>query len=99
MKYRWQTFVRKFDDLNEGKVELFIKDLTPGPRKYDTKHVIAEVAKSSQNPNGGEPLLVRGESGLASSETWYIKIIEDLPVWVYGHPHGNVFEAMEKGHK
>jgi len=39
----WLTFTRKFSDLKEGRRELFIKDLSEGPRKYDTKHVVATI--------------------------------------------------------
>ncbi|MGD9031837.1 MAG: phenylphosphate carboxylase subunit gamma [Desulfobacteraceae bacterium] len=99
MTKEWQTFVRKFDDMKEGEVELFIKDLTPGPRKYDTKHVRAKVAKSKDALPDGEILWPRAESGIKASEPWYISIIEELPEWVAGKPWENVYDAIERAQK
>jgi hypothetical protein len=96
MAREWQTFVRKFDDMKEGRVKLFIKDLTPGPRRYDTKFVEAEVAKSKGALPDGEPLTIRSESGLRTPEPWYIKIIRELPPFVPGKPWEDVFGAIEK---
>jgi hypothetical protein len=96
MAKEWQTFVRKFDDLKEGEVELFIKDLTPGPRKYDTKHVRARVAKSKKTVPDGDILLIRSESGLKGPDPWYIKIHEELSEWVPGRPWQNVLDVIER---
>ncbi len=96
MAKEWQTFVRKFDDMKEGERELFIKDLTQGPRKYDTKHVKAKVYRSMNTSPNADILWVRGESGLRASEPWYIEIIEELPEYVPGRPWENVLDAIEK---
>ena len=95
MAREWQTFVRKFDDMKEGEGELFIKDLTPGPRKYDAKHVRAKVAKSKQALADGDVLWIRSESGLLAPKAWYIQILEELPEWVLGKPWENVLDTME----
>ncbi len=94
MSKEWQTFVRKYEDMKEGEFKLFIKDLTPGPRKYDTKFVKAKVSKKSL-PDG-DLLWIRGESGLRNSDPWYIKIQEELPEWVAGAPYENVLDAIAK---
>lgn len=99
MATEWQTFVRKFEDMKEGEVELFIKSLNPGPRKYDTKHVKAKVTRSKAALPGGDTLWVRSESGSTAPEPWYIEIIEELPEWVPGRPWENVFEAIERSEK
>ncbi len=96
MAREWQTFVRKFSDMKEGNVKLFIKDLTPGPRKYDTKFVEAQVAKSKRALPDGDLLYVRSESGLKIPEPWYIKIIQELPPFVPGKPWEDVFDAVRK---
>jgi hypothetical protein len=96
MEREWQTFVRKFEDLHEGEVELFIKDLTPGPRKYDTKQVRAAVSKAKESLSNGEVLRIRSESGVTGLELWYIKILEELPEWVPGKPWENVLDITEK---
>ncbi|MFH1480885.1 MAG: phenylphosphate carboxylase subunit gamma [Pseudomonadota bacterium] len=99
MAKEWQTFVRKFEDMKEGELELFIKDLTPGPRKYDTKHVRAKVARSKAALPDGETLWIRSESGTRGLEPFYISIIEVLPEWVEGRPWENVFDAIERKRK
>lgn len=99
MAKEWQTFVRKFDDMKEGEVELFIKDLTPGPRKYDTKHVRARVARSKAALPDGDTLWVRSESGSTATEPWCIEIIEEMPEWVSGRPWENVFDAIGRAQK
>jgi len=96
MAKTWQTFVRKFEDMKEGEFKLFIKDLTPGPKKYDTKYVKASVKKSMKALPDSDPLLVRSESGDTALETWYIKILEELPPWVPGRPWEDLYKAIEK---
>jgi hypothetical protein len=93
MGNEWQTFVRKYEDMKEGQIRIFIKDLTPGPRKYDTKFVKATVSKESL-PDG-DVLWIRGESGLRAAEPWHIKIKEELPPWVSGKPYENVLDVIE----
>ena len=96
MAKEWQAFVRKFDDMKEGEAELFIKDLTPGPRKYDTKHVRARVARSRQDLSDGDILRIRSESGLLAPKAWYIQLLEELPEWVSGKPWENVLDVTER---
>lgn len=97
MSKEWQTFVRKYEDMKEGSIKLFIKDLTPGPRKYDTKFVKATVSKKSL-PDG-DVLWIRGESGLKGPDSWSIKIEEELPPCIEGEPYENVLDAVEKLNK
>jgi hypothetical protein len=94
MKREYQTFVRQFRDLKEGKQELFIKDLTAGPRKYDTKHVLAEVSSNPERMSDGDILRIRSESGTLLPQPWGIKILKELPESVPGQPWEDVFKAM-----
>lgn len=96
MKKEYQTFVRQFKDLKESRQELFIKDLTPGPRKYDTKHVLAEVSSTPEKMTDGALLRIRSESGILFPQVWGIKILKELPECVPGHPWEDVFKAMER---
>jgi hypothetical protein len=96
MAKEWQTFVRKFEDMKEGEIDIFVKDLTPGPKKYDTRHVMARIARSRKTLPKGDILWVRGESGLKSPKPWFIKIQKELPEWVAGKPWTNVLDAAEK---
>jgi hypothetical protein len=99
MDREWQTFVRKFEDLKEGEVELFVKDLTPGSKKYNTRHVRATVAKAKGALPEAELLWIRSESGITALEPWYIRILEELPAWVPGKPWENVLDITEKVNK
>jgi hypothetical protein len=96
---QWLTFVRKFSDMHEGKRELFIKDLTEGPTKYDTRHVIAEVSRKKGTLKNPQVLWVRSESGIKYPEPWYIKIDKELEAYIAGKPWHSVFEALEKAEK
>jgi hypothetical protein len=97
MAKEYLTFVRKFSDLNEGERELFIKDLTPGPRKYDTKLVRAIIARSPESLGVDADLLwVRSETGVLDPKPWGIKILEELPPYVSGRPWSDIFEVMKK---
>jgi len=96
MKKEYQTFIRQFKDLKEGRQELFIKDLTSGPQKYDTKHVLAEISSYSEKMTDGDILRIRSESGILLPQVWGIKILKELPESVPGQPWEDVFKAMGK---
>jgi hypothetical protein len=95
----WQTFVRRFSDMKEGERELFIKDLTPGKAKYDTKHVLASVTKTKAGMKDADTLWIRGESGEKAKQPWYIKIRKELPEFITGKPWDDLLEIMEKNQK
>jgi hypothetical protein len=99
MAREYVTFVRQFRDLKEGKRELFIKDLTPGPRKYDTKHVFAEISRHPERKRDGDILRIRSESGTLLPQAWGIKILEELPESVTGQPWEDVFKATGRTHE
>jgi hypothetical protein len=96
MKREYQTFVRQFKDLMEGKKKLFIKDLNPGPRKYDTKYVKAEISADPEKMKNSDILWIRSESGVLLTQPWGINILEELPESVIGQPWEDVFKAKEK---
>ena len=96
MKKEWVTFVRRLRDLNEGKEVLFIKDLTPGPRKYDTKLVRANLSRQADKFPDGDVLWIRSETGYLHAEPWAIKVIEELPPYVPGQPWQDLFVAMKQ---
>lgn len=98
MSKEYLTYVRQFSDLTQGERELFIKDLTPGLRKYDTRHVRARLAPStaqSQLPEA-DTLWVRSETGVLNPQPWTIKILEELPEYVPGQPWSDVFAGQRR---
>jgi hypothetical protein len=96
MKKQYVAFVRRIADLSEGKETLFIKDLTPGPRKYDTKLVRAELSRQSAKLPDGDVLWIRSETGYLHSEPWAIKVLEELPPYVAGQPWQDLFAVMKQ---
>ena len=96
MKTEYVTFARKIGDISEGKQTLFIKDLTPGPRKYDTKLVHAEVSPSPDKLPDGSTLWIRSETGYLQPEPWRIRILEELTPHVPGEPWQDVFSAVRR---
>ena len=95
----WQTFVRRFSDMKEGEREIFIKDLTPGKTKYNTKHVLASMAKTKAGMKDPDILWIRGESGEKAKQPWYIKIRKELPECIAGKPWDDLLEIMAKNQK
>ena len=96
MKKEYVTFVRRLSDLSEGKRALFIKDLTPGPRKYDTKLVRAELARNAAQLPDGDTLWVRSETGYLHPQPWGLKVLEELPPYVPGQPWQDVFASLRQ---
>jgi hypothetical protein len=71
------TFVTNLNELPEGKeVNLFVKDLKPGQRKYATRYVKATVSRS---PAGrSDKLWVRFHNGALHPEPLGIRIVSEL---------------------
>jgi hypothetical protein len=79
MTKEYSTTVDLFKELPDGgEVELFIRDLTPGPRKYDAKRVLAKVASSVEKLPDGDKLWLRSMVGNRLDKPWAIKILKEL---------------------
>ena len=79
MPREYQTFVSKPEILKEGReMKLVIKDLTPGPRKYNCRVVKAVVSKDLISSPGSDLLWLRSLSGRKFPDPWSIRIIEEL---------------------
>ena len=94
MPQEFLTFVRRFSDLSVGRRILYVKDLTPGPAKYDTRLVLATLDRESRG--GMDILWVRSETGVLSPKTWGIRIIQELVDQVWGAPWSDVFSALKE---
>ena len=98
MKSEYVTYVRKKADLKEGAQMIFIKDLAPGRRKYDTKLVRAEVREDPAQLPDGDILWVRSETGYLHPEPWSITVSEVLPPHLPGQPWQDMFAALRGLH-
>lgn len=94
MKREYSTTVNRFNDLPDGgEIELLIKDLTPGPQKYDAKKVLAKVASSPDKIPGGDVLWLRSMVGNKLEKPWTIKIIKQLEDdTIHGPPYAEMFK-------
>lgn len=89
MKKEYLTFVPDIRDLIENQeIELTIKDLTPGPRKYDARIVKAILSSSPTRLAEGDVLWVRSWTGVLYPQPWAIKIMGEVGEIVVGLPHG-----------
>lgn len=80
-------------DLPEGReIELTVKDLTPGPRKYDNRVVRAIVTRGG--PADADRLSVRSWNGVAYSDRWAIRIVREVGELLPGTPHGETLRVL-----
>jgi hypothetical protein len=88
MKKEFMTFVKDLSELTEGKeIVLAIRDLAPGPRKYDCRIVRAVVASAPGKLPAGDVLRIRSWTGILHPEPWAIEIITELDETLPGRPH------------
>ena len=96
MAKEYSTFVSGPQGLPEGKeIKLAIKDLTPGPRKYDCRIVKAIVASSPDRIEGGDVLWLKSLVGLTSPKPWAIKILEELDDSIPRPPYSGLIQVTE----
>lgn len=94
MKKEYMTFTPDIKDLKENKeVKLTVKDLTPGPRKYDAHIVKAILSSDSKTLPDGDVLHVRSWTGMLYPQIWAIKIVKELEETEAGIPHGETMNA------
>ena len=80
--------VKSISDLKDGQeVQLFVQDLTQGPRKYDGEIVKAIVHSSPDKAPGGDILWLRSVLGRAYDKPWGIKITQRLGLAIPGRPY------------
>ena len=95
MKKEFMTFVKDLNELTEGKeIALAIRDLTPGPRKYDCKIVKAVVASSPEKLPEGDVLRIRSWTGVLHPKPWAIKILAELDETLPGRPHDETLSQL-----
>jgi hypothetical protein len=96
-KQTWETFVRRPGDLKEGEeMPMVVRDLTPGKKKYQMRHVVAVVSRKPEDMPSMDLLRVRTVVGVLLSETWGVRILKDLPTELPGRPYHDFYEALRK---
>jgi len=82
------AIVSNIKDLKDGQtVELFVQDLTPGPRKYNGEVVKAVVYLSPDRLPGGDILWLRSPLGRLYDKPYAMRITRRLGVAVPGRPY------------
>jgi hypothetical protein len=96
----WETFVRRASDLKEGMETPFVlRDLTPGRKKYEVRHVVAIVSQKKEDLPQMDILYVRTVVGVLLPEPRGIKILSELPIELPGQPYRDFFEALRAAAK
>ncbi len=85
---KYIAFVADPEDLpKEEPICLFIRDLSPGPRKYDARFVKAVLSSSAERLPDSDTLFLSSFSGRAYPHALAIKVLEDLGEYVPGSPY------------
>lgn len=96
-KQTWETFLRYPSDLNEGvETPLVLRDLSPGRKKYQMRHVIAVVSRKAKDMALMDRLQVRTVVGILLAESWGVQIIRELPIELPGRPYHDFYDALRK---
>ena len=94
MKKEFMVFVSDLSDLVEKKeVTVAVRDLTPGPRKYDCRIVKAVLSRSADLP-GGDVLWVRSWTGVLHPNPWAIKVLAEVADTLPGRPHDETLSHL-----
>ncbi len=79
VKKEYLTFVGKLEDLPQGEeVEILVRDLAPGRRKYDAHYVRALLARDADKMPDADVLWIRGWVGVLYPQPWAIKITREV---------------------
>ena len=94
MSKEYVTFVPDIKDLAENQeVTLTVKDLTPGPRKYEARIVKAILSSEPGRFPEGDVLRVRSWTGVLYPEPWSMQIIEEIGETEDRLPHSETIDA------
>lgn len=95
MTNEYEVFIKDIKQLIEREeIELTIKDLTPGPRKYENRVVKAIVSSSPEKLPNYDILWVRSWTGRLYPEPWTIKIVKEVGEVLPGMPHGETLGSV-----
>ena len=96
-KQSWETFLRRPGDLKEAiEMPMVLRDLTPGKKKYQMRHVVAVVSRKPEDMASMDQLRIRTVVGILLPETWGVKIVRELPIELPGRPYHDFYDALRK---
>jgi hypothetical protein len=75
----YDCFVESENSIREGaEVELVIRDVTEGKRKYESRYVRAEVISADRADADSNLLILRSRNGELLGKQWRIKLLKEL---------------------
>lgn len=87
-KKEYLAWIEDLKDLPQGEeIELTIRDLTPGRRKYEARNVKAILSSSPEEFPEGDILRFRSSVGALLPDSWGIKITGELGEYLPGTPY------------
>jgi hypothetical protein len=87
---QYLAFLESPEKLPLGEpVAVFIKDLSPGRRKYDTRFVRAIIYREDEPLTGSDELILSSLAGKCHTDNLTIRIIEELGEYVRGVPYNH----------
>ncbi len=76
---QYQVVVTGLGALPQGQeIELAVRDLSAGTRKYDCRYVKAIVSSSSETLPNGDSLRLISSNGYVYPDLWRIRIVKEL---------------------
>lgn len=85
---QYLVFLESPEKLPLGEpVAIFIKDLSPGRRKYDTRFVRAIIYRENEPLTGSDELILSSLAGKLYTDKLTIRVIEELGEYVRGVPY------------
>ena len=97
MGKEWIIFVSQMEDIADGQENvLTIRDLSPGPKKYNAKVVKALVSSHPETLPDGDVLWIRSWIGHKHPKPWAIRILEEVGDFIPGIPHGETLGVIRK---
>ena len=79
MKKEYDTFVSSMDQLPKNQeIDIVVRDLSPGPRKYDSKWVRAIIGIAPEKMESSDVLWIRFPLGFLHPQPYAIKIVKVL---------------------
>jgi len=88
MSKSYEAFVAEPEHIPERvEIRLFIRDLTPGPRKYDRHFVEARVSSSEGLAPNGDTLVLRYLDGKPYPKVFAIEVVRDMEDFLIAQPY------------
>jgi hypothetical protein len=81
-------WIKSLNEIKSGQqVDILIQSLAPGPKKYESRRVLAAIYDSKEKQSSGDILWLRTALGRPVDKPWVIEIIKELGIEISGKPY------------